>query len=68
MKRCPNCGGKQFIVSAHVVQEWLVDDHGCFEQLIEDCIEIAHEPDDSDIWECNDCGHEAPGYEFNVKE
>ena len=25
-KRCPKCGGKNFIVTAHVTQEWLVDE------------------------------------------
>ena len=68
MKRCPECGGKQFTVTAHVVEEWLVDENGCCDQVIESCIDVAHYPDDGDLWTCFECGYEAPGYKFNVKE
>ena len=67
-KQCPICGGKQFIVCAHVVQEWLVDEYGYCDQLIQDCVDISHEPDDEDIWECSECGYEDAGSKFNVRE
>ena len=68
MKRCPNCGSRRFVVVAHVAQSWEVDGDGMFVNSIEDCIDVVHRPDDDDIWECYECGHEAAGSEFNVKE
>lgn len=68
MKRCPNCGGQRFVVIAHVAQTWKVDKNGMFVNCLEDCIDVIHKPDDDDIWECYDCGYEATGKDFNVKE
>lgn len=68
MKRCPNCGGQRFVVIAHVTQTWKVDQNGMFVNCLEDCIDVIHRPDDDDIWECYECGHEAAGSGFNVKE
>lgn len=68
MKRCPNCGHNKFYVTAHVTQDWLVDENGTFEREIQSCIEVTHYPDDDDIWDCAECGHSASGYEFNVEE
>lgn len=68
MKRCPNCEGQRFVVTAHVTQSWEVDKNEMFVSCLEDCIDIIHRPDDDDIWECYDCGYEATGKEFNVKE
>ena len=67
-KQCPNCGGKRFAVFAHVTQEWLVDEYGICDQVINDFIDIDHEADDEDIWECYECGYEGAGEKFNVKE
>ena len=67
-KICPKCGGKEFIVTAHVTQDWLVDEDGCYEETITPYIETVHEPDDDDLWECKNCGYDAPGKEFNRKE
>lgn len=66
-KICPKCGGMQFLVSPHVVQEWIVDGNGNFIVEIESCVEVVHYADDDDIWTCYECGHEAVGSEFNVK-
>lgn len=68
MKKCPNCAGQRFVVIAHVTQSWEVDKNGMFVNCLEDCIDVIHRPDDDDIWECYDCGYEATGKEFNVKE
>ena len=68
MKRCPNCGGQRFVVIAHVTQTWKVDQNGMLVNCLQDCIDVIHRPDDDDIWECYECGHEAAGSEFNVKE
>lgn len=68
MKRCPKCGGKEFYVDAHVIETWLVDEHGEFICVKESLVGVAHEPNDYDIWECAECGHTADGYVFNVEE
>jgi ribosomal protein L37AE/L43A len=67
-KMCPKCGNTTFAVTAHVTQDWIVDEDGDFIECINDCTEVTHKPDDIDIWQCNECGYNAPGYEFNVKE
>lgn len=64
-KICPVCGGKQFFVSAHIVQGWLVDEDGGFMEVTEDCSEVVCEPDDYDLWECAACGYSAAGTDFN---
>ena len=42
--------------SAHVQQEWLVNEDGCFMKTIDECLEVDHEPDDKDLYECSKCG------------
>lgn len=63
-KVCPKCGGTKFTVTAYLTQDWLVDEHGNFMEVIGDCEEITHLPDNDDVWNCNQCGHSAPGSEF----
>ena len=67
MKRCPKCGSKIFNATAHVTQDWLVDEHGSFLDCKNDCIEVTHFPDNDDIWDCAECGYSARGAEFEVK-
>ena len=66
MKRCPKCGGTRFDVTAHVAQDWMVDENGNFMRELDSCSAVLHTPDDDDIWECHECGHSAAGAEFNV--
>lgn len=68
MKRCPECGNKKFLVSAHVVQEWLVDENESFDKCLDDCVEVTHKPDDDDLWICYTCGYEASGKKFNYNK
>ena len=68
MKVCPNCGGKRFVIYPHVVQEWLVNEYGLCEDVINDFVDIVREPDDNSMWECYDCGYERKGIYFNVEE
>ena len=68
MKRCPKCGCEIFYVTAHVVQDWKVDANGDYIETMEDCIEVAHFPDDMDIWSCANCDYEDMGAAFNIKE
>lgn len=64
-KRCPKCGSQVFSVTAHVTQDWEVDQDGDFLRCTNECVETTHRPDDDDIWTCAKCGHEAPGKDFN---
>lgn len=56
---CPNCGGKEFITTAHVAQDWKVDENGNFIELVQDATDIIAEPNDDNIWTCASCGSEA---------
>ena len=55
---CPNCGGTKFITVAHVSQDWLVDENGCFIKEME-TTEVIAEPNDDNTWICYSCGIEA---------
>ena len=68
MKRCPRCGAESFYVSAHVIQDWLVDCNKTFLQEIDSCVEVTHFPDDQDIWECANCRYSATGEIFNCEK
>lgn len=67
MKACPKCGCDEFIVSAHVVQDWKVDSEGNFIEVIDDCSEVTHSPDNDDVWSCANCGYNASGKDFEVQ-
>ena len=67
MKRCPKCGCETFYVTAHVIQDWKVGSDGEFIDVVEDCVDVTHFPDDYDIWSCTKCGYEDNGTIFNIK-
>lgn len=62
--RCPKCGGKKFIATAHVTQDWEIDNSGTFIQCLNDCVEVTHEPDTEDILQCKICGYSDAGEKF----
>lgn len=66
--RCPKCGGKEFIATAHVTQDWVIDSSGDFVSCENDCVEKTHEPALDDIIDCKACGYSAEGTEFLVAE
>lgn len=66
MKRCPKCGCKKFFVTAHITQDWVVDENGNYIETAEDCIDVTHYPDNDDVWQCFECYHTAPGCEFEI--
>ena len=68
MKKCPKCGAETFYVTAHVTQDWKMNKYGDYVETMDDCIEITHYPDDTDIWGCANCYYEDRGSAFNVKE
>lgn len=47
---------KQFYASAHVVQDWMVDEQGNWVKTTCNCSEITHSPDSEDVWQCAICG------------
>lgn len=67
MKKCPKCGCEAFYVTAHVTQDWKVDSYGDFMDVVDDCVEVTHFPQDYDLWECAQCSYNDRGSEFNVK-
>ena len=62
--RCPRCGGKTFYATAHVTQDWELDDSGTFVRCLNDCIEVTHGPDREDVWDCKTCGYSDAGEKF----
>ena len=62
--RCPRCGGKTFCATAHVTQDWELDDSGTFVRCLNDCVEVTHEPDREDVWDCKTCGYSDAGEKF----
>ena len=67
-KCCPKCGGVGFFVTAHVCQDWEVDEEGEYVKVMNECSQVTHFPDDEDIWECVNCGYSDAGKEFNRAE
>lgn len=49
---------KRFITVAHVMQDWIVDEHGNFLDVIED-LQTSFLPNPGNIWTCKECGAEA---------
>ena len=61
---CPECGGRKFAVTAHVTQDWRVNEYGVFDICLMSCVEVTHYPDDDDIWSCLACGFSDSGRAF----
>lgn len=58
--RCPNSPEhKEFVTTAHIVQDWVVNEKGDFLQVVTECVETTHQPDPDNIWSCRECGAEA---------
>jgi hypothetical protein len=57
---CPkNPEHKQFITTAHVMQDWKVDECGNFIECVDDAVETTHGPNAQTLWTCAICGAEA---------
>ncbi|MFF2532341.1 hypothetical protein ACFVS2_25865 [Brevibacillus sp. NPDC058079] len=56
---CPNNPEhKEFITSAHVVQDWIVDESGNYLSVAED-VQTTHGPHKENTWNCRICLAEA---------
>ena len=58
-KICPVCGGKEFVTTAHVTQDWKVNGKGEWLETVTDFVQIDHGPDPDNIWTCCRCEAEA---------
>jgi hypothetical protein len=59
--RCPNdASHKRFVTTAHVTEDWIVDERGEFLELADDGVgEVVHKPDSGNTWTCVECNAEA---------
>lgn len=58
-KVCPNGCNKGFSTTAHVMQQWKVDERGNYKDVLQDCLEVTHKPDFESVWKCIECGEDA---------
>ena len=66
-KVCPKDPSHElFITGAVICQEWLVDSHGNFVEVIEECTDVFHQPNSENIWQCAMCGAEAVDPELKL--
>lgn len=57
---CPTSENhKEFYTTAHVVQNWKVNETGEFLEVAADCLEVSSFPNKDNIWRCTICGSEA---------
>lgn len=61
---CPRCGATRFRATAHVTQDWVIDEKGNFATCTDDCMEVTHFPDLYDIIDCDECGFSDDGRVF----
>lgn len=55
--QCPNfCKDSTFLTTAHIMQEWEVDENGTFLAVADEYMETTHGPDRGNIWGCTKCG------------
>ena len=57
---CPEgCEAGKFYFTAHVTQEWVIDQCGNFEECVSGAEEVTHGPTSSEYWSCTTCGAQA---------
>lgn len=66
--RCPKCGNTTFMATAHVTQDWKLDENGQFLECVNNCIETTHYPNEDDVWDCEKCGYSDSGDAFRQTE
>ena len=56
-----NKAHKRFLTTAHVMQEWVVDEYGEYIRTTRNgqCLEVTAEPDPDNAWTCEICGADA---------
>lgn len=53
-----NPNHKKFITTAHVMEEWIVDERGNWLET-KQCLETTNGPNDHNTWTCAECGSDA---------
>lgn len=57
--RCPkNPDHKKFVTTAHMMEEWVVDDTGNWTETLRS-LQVDHGPDPDNSWECAVCWEKA---------
>lgn len=57
---CPNNSShKEFVATAHITQDWKTDENGNFLDVVTECVDVIHTPNECNYWECSICGAEA---------
>ena len=59
---CPkNKKHKKFITTVHIVQEWVVDEHGNFIEKEDggECLDVVKDVSPDNDWHCKICGAKA---------
>lgn len=51
-----------------ITQDWELNEFGTFQKILDDCLEVTHEPDRDDVWDCAKCGYSGAGSEFVVSQ
>ena len=46
------------MTTAHVMEEWKVDEHGEYIERIQ-FLEVSQDPDPANFWHCAECGSKA---------
>lgn len=46
----------EFSATAHVLEEWKVDEHGTFREVLSPSLEVSHRPQADDLFLCLACG------------
>lgn len=60
LARCPkNPDHKRFVTTAHVMQDWMVDEKGEYLEEVIRCVEVTHDPHPDNLWTCYECGETA---------
>jgi len=49
---------KRFVTTAHVMEEWIVDEHGNWIETLQ-CLETDQEANPRNTWTCKECGEHA---------
>lgn len=58
--QCPkDKSHSRFRTSAHVSQDWEVDNDGGWVNTIVECLEVTHDPHPDNLWLCLQCGERA---------
>lgn len=54
---CPkNPDHKRFVTVAHITQDWVVNEHGEFEDVHGSDGEVVADPNPDNTWNCHECG------------